>query len=85
LKISFYEAAFGKETEIEIPKMFYVRSAKALGLNPGLTLIHAQVVKGQDKSPVHKDSLRSARLVANVVEREISSHIPVKTVAAMEG
>jgi molecular chaperone DnaJ len=35
LKISFYEAAFGKETEIEIPKNVLCEACKGTGAKPG--------------------------------------------------
>jgi molecular chaperone DnaJ len=46
LKISFYEAAFGKETEIEIPKSVLCEMCSGTGANPGTSPAHCPNCKG---------------------------------------
>jgi molecular chaperone DnaJ len=46
MKITFNEAAFGKETEIEIPKMVLCEVCKGTGAKPGTTPTHCPSCKG---------------------------------------
>jgi len=46
LKISFYEAAFGKETEIEIPKAVSCEACSGSGAKPGTYPVHCPNCKG---------------------------------------
>jgi molecular chaperone DnaJ len=46
LKISFQEAAFGKETEIEIPKAVSCEACEGTGAKPGTSPIHCPTCKG---------------------------------------
>ena len=46
LKISFYEAAFGKETEIEIPKTVLCEVCNGTGAKPGTYPTHCPSCKG---------------------------------------
>lgn len=46
LKISFYDAAFGKETEIEIPKTINCETCNGTGIKPGTRPAICPVCKG---------------------------------------
>jgi molecular chaperone DnaJ len=46
LKISFYDAAFGKETEIEIPKNVVCDVCNGTGAKPGTYPTHCPICKG---------------------------------------
>lgn len=46
LKISFHEAAFGKETEIEIPKNIICEACNGTGAKPGTYPTHCPTCKG---------------------------------------
>jgi molecular chaperone DnaJ len=46
LKLSFYEAAFGKETEIEISKNIACETCSGTGAKPGTTPVHCPSCKG---------------------------------------
>ena len=46
LKISFHEAAFGKETEIEIPKAVLCETCEGTGAKPGTSPIHCPTCRG---------------------------------------
>jgi molecular chaperone DnaJ len=46
LKISFHEAAFGKETEIEIPKAVLCETCEGTGAKPGTSPVHCPTCRG---------------------------------------
>ena len=85
LKISFYDAAFGKETEIEIPKAYYVKSVTEPVLSQGLIPPIAPIVREQVRSLVPKVFLQSAPHVVSVMEKGKLFPTPAKSAADMEG